>query len=89
MGTMPITGAGTDLEADDSSAFDSGGLSVAPRHLTPAELAARWRVSPRTLERWRVNGTGPCWLKLCGRVVYREEDVDTFESEALHGPRGK
>lgn len=55
------------------------------KHMTQAELAARWRVSPRTLERWRAFGDGPCWLKLCGRVVYRIEDVRAFEADHLHG----
>ena len=87
METLPITDVEADLDANHAGAFDPGAVPVPPRHLTPAELAARWRVSPRTLERWRVNGTGPCWLKLCGRVVYRQEDVDLFEVGALHGPR--
>ncbi len=53
------------------------------RHLTQNELAERWRVSPRTLERWRLEGKGPDWLKLTGRVVYREEDVAAFEAAHL------
>ena len=35
------------------------------------ELAARWRISPRTLERWRWAGGGPRFIKIGGRVVYR------------------
>ena len=50
-----------------------------PRHLNQAELAERWRVSTRTLDRWRDLGKGPAWLKLNGRVRYREEDVLAFE----------
>jgi hypothetical protein len=34
-------------------------------YLTQAELARRWRISPRTLERWRWKKTGPCYTKLC------------------------
>ena len=51
------------------------------RHLTQEEIAARWRISPRTLERWRWLGRGPRYLKLCGRVVYRLEDIEAFEAE--------
>jgi len=51
------------------------------RHLTQIELAQRWRISPRTLERWRWLGQGPQYLKIGGRVVYRLEDVETFEAE--------
>ena len=38
-------------------------------------LAERLHVSPRTLERWRVEGTGPPYMKAGGRVLYHEEDV--------------
>ena len=47
------------------------------------ELAQRWRISPRTLERWRCAGTGPAWLQLNGRVLYRLEDVLAFERSRL------
>jgi predicted site-specific integrase-resolvase len=51
------------------------------RHLNQIELAQRWRISPRTLERWRWLGQGPQYLKIGGRVVYRLEDVESFEAE--------
>lgn len=51
------------------------------RHLNQIELAQRWRISPRTLERWRWLGQGPQYLKIGGRVIYRLEDVETFEAE--------
>jgi hypothetical protein len=49
-------------------------------HLTQLDLARRWRVSPRTLERWRWLGQGPAYLKLGGRIVYLLEDVASYES---------
>ncbi|MFZ1414935.1 MAG: helix-turn-helix domain-containing protein [Defluviicoccus sp.] len=49
-------------------------------HLRPNELAARWRISPRTLERWRWIGAGPRFLKVSGRVLYRIEDIEVFEA---------
>jgi hypothetical protein len=55
------------------------------RHLSQQELAARWRISPRSLERWRWSGQGPRYLKLGGRVVYRLEDVQAFEAEQVRG----
>jgi hypothetical protein len=51
--------------------------------LNQTELAARWKISPRTLERWRWIGDGPRFLKIGGRVIYRIEDVETFERAAL------
>lgn len=53
------------------------------RHLHQVELAERWRISPRTLERWRWEGKGPRYLKLGGRVVYRLEDIEAFEAGKL------
>lgn len=54
------------------------------RHLNQVELARRWNISARTLERWRWLGEGPVYLKLGGRVAYRLEDVEKFEAERLH-----
>jgi hypothetical protein len=48
-------------------------------HLHQVDLARRWKLSPRTLERWRWTGEGPQFVKLGGRVVYRLEDVEAFE----------
>lgn len=53
------------------------------KHLTQIELAQRWRISPRTLERWRWLGQGPRYLKIGGRVVYRLEDIESFEAEKI------
>lgn len=51
------------------------------RHLNQTELAARWTISPRTLERWRFTGEGPQFMKIGGRVAYRLEDVHAYEAE--------
>ena len=56
----------------------------AVRHLTQLDLARRWRVSPRTLERWRWLGQGPAYLKLGAAVAYRLEDVEAFEAPQRH-----
>lgn len=45
------------------------------------ELAARWKISHRTLERWRWAQEGPRYLKIGGRVVYRLTDVEAFERQ--------
>jgi hypothetical protein len=58
-------------------------IEVMLYHLTQPELAERWRVSGRTLERWRRAGTGPFWLQLNGRVLYRLADVLAFEHSSL------
>ena len=53
------------------------------KHLNQIDLAARWNISHRTLERWRWTGEGPRFVKLGGRVVYRLEDVEAFEREQI------
>lgn len=53
------------------------------QHLHQRELAKRWGISPRTLERWRSIGFGPAFLKLGGRVAYRLADVEAFEAAQL------
>jgi len=55
--------------------------------LTPAELALRWRICTRTLDRWRKDRCGPPWIALGGRILYRLSDVDAFEARLLRsGP---
>jgi hypothetical protein len=51
----------------------------AVRHLTSLDLARRWRMSTRTLERWRWLRFGPAYLRLGKVVVYRLEDVEAYE----------
>lgn len=46
--------------------------------LTQREAAALLRLSERTLERYRLSGTGPAFVKLGRRVVYRAADLTAF-----------
>lgn len=48
--------------------------------ITQEQLADRWHMSPRTLEQWRWLGKGPKFLKIGARVLYREQDVEAWES---------
>jgi predicted site-specific integrase-resolvase len=61
---------------------------MSTKHLNQRELAERWNISQRTLERWRWVGDGPQFLKLGGRVVYRVEDVERYEAEQLRSHTG-
>ncbi|SEL48000.1 helix-turn-helix transcriptional regulator [Jannaschia helgolandensis] len=54
--------------------------------LSQIELAARWKISHRTLERWRWAQEGPRYLKIGGRVVYRVSDVEAFERQVQSCP---
>jgi predicted DNA-binding transcriptional regulator AlpA len=58
----------------------SNPVSQSGIYLTQSEVAALLRISPRTLERHRLAGTGPAYVKLGRRVVYSR---DTIEAWAL------
>ena len=50
-----------------------------PDLLITPELAELLRVSPRTVESWRVTGAGPSFRKLGrGRVLYDRRDVEAW-----------
>ena len=49
--------------------------------LTQNEAAEFLRLSPRTLERHRVAGTGPKFTKLGRRIVYRVSEIETWATE--------
>jgi predicted site-specific integrase-resolvase len=53
------------------------------RHLTSKELGRRWNMSFRSLERWRVRGKGPPYIRINGRCRYRLEDIEAFEREHM------
>ena len=53
---------------------------MTPPYLTQVELAARWRISPRTLERWRWAGEGLPFTKVGGRVLYSLSDIEAYEA---------
>ncbi len=46
--------------------------------LNTRQAAERCCLSPRTLEKRRVTGGGPLFIRLGGAVRYRLEDLDTW-----------
>ncbi len=57
--------------------------------LSQKDLARRWGISHRTLERWRWLGTGPLFLKVGARVAYRLRDVEAYEATRLRSGGSK
>jgi len=57
--------------------------------LTPAEAAVRLLTKPRTLERWRSNGTGPRFVRIGRRVGYRPEDLTSFVAAQVRSHTGE
>ena len=57
---------------------------MSTRHFHQNDLARRWCISPRTLERWRWLKMGPAYVKVGGRVVYTLEDIHRYEIQQRH-----
>jgi len=57
--------------------------------INPRQLAARWCLSEKTLERWRMQGTGPAFFKLGGRVLYAMEQIHAHERSRLRAATGQ
>jgi hypothetical protein len=73
----------TPSSASDADGTDANPFDPPVRHLSQTDLSRRWRLSPRTLERWRSHGAGPQHLKIGGRVVYRLTDIEEYEAESI------
>ena len=53
-------------------------MQPADTFLTQDEAAKRLRLSPRTLERMRLNGDGPRFIKAGRRVLYRNSSLEAW-----------
>ena len=51
--------------------------------LTPEQTAAILQVRPKTLARWRWEGSGLPFIKIGGLVRYAESDLHTFIQSGL------
>lgn len=54
--------------------------------LNQTEVSRRWKMSERTLEAWRWHRKGPRFLRIGGRIRYRLEDIEQFESLQERSP---
>jgi hypothetical protein len=52
---------------------------------TETELAQRWNISVKTLQRWRSESRGPRYYKLSKAVRYALEDVLAYEDAQRQG----
>jgi len=56
-----------------------------PRLLRQREVADLLHVSTRTLEKWRVTGSGPRFVKVGRGCLYRVEDIEAWLETRLRG----
>ena len=48
-------------------------------YITEDEFCARYFISPRTAQRWRITGDGPPWVRLgLRKVAYRIADCESW-----------
>ena len=52
-------------------------------YLSETQVAERWGLSPKTLQRWRALHAGPDYLRVGKYVRYRPCDVERFEETVL------
>lgn len=43
--------------------------------MTERQVAFRWKISLKTLRRWRLDGEGPIWHKFFQHVRYHEANI--------------
>ena len=56
--------------------------------LTTSQAAELLQVGTQTLSNWRVQGVGPRFIRLDGRLVrYRQSDIDEYLAERIVAPR--
>lgn len=57
-----------------------------PRWKSIISIRSHWPPaggSEARLQRWRSEGIGPKFLNLCGRVLYRQIDIEAYEEACL------
>jgi len=55
--------------------------------LTAKQVSERIQRPERTLERWRLTGEGPPFVRLGRRIAYRAEDVERWLGSRTYASR--
>ena len=71
----------------DRNSSGWGADDLPPDFYRESDLASRWRVSRRTLQRWRAAGAGPGWMLIGGAIRYPAEEVHDYERRMRRGER--
>ncbi len=67
----------------NSSEFQNPGID--PSFLRERELASRWQMSTRTLQRWRAENYGPAYVRIGGAIRYLMDDILAYEARGRVG----
>ncbi len=49
--------------------------------ITEEDLAKYWKVKISTLRKWRSLGTGPAYVKVGAKIIYKKEAIEKYEQE--------
>jgi hypothetical protein len=63
--------------------MDTASTARAQRYLNNAQAATFLNLSPRTLEKLRSIGGGPCFRKFGRRVMYSPSDLETWSNSRV------
>jgi hypothetical protein len=85
LGESPRRDAGLDRHVDREEHPMVNDLPESLRFLTQKQLADLLTVSERTLERWRVEGHGPNFVRVGRRPLYRLADVGAWAQDQTFG----
>lgn len=80
-----MTGEVTDEQIMSGMKEHRQAVSAKQVMLSERDLAARWCMSRRTLQRLRAQRRGPPWLILGGTVRYRVDDILEYENRMQQG----
>jgi predicted DNA-binding transcriptional regulator AlpA len=62
---------------------NSSQVNASPIFFTEKQLAERWNISVKAIQRWRVVGQGPRWVKLGAAVRYPLAEIERYEDQAI------
>ncbi|GHC61924.1 helix-turn-helix transcriptional regulator [Neogemmobacter tilapiae] len=65
------------MNSNENEKYDRRDTNI----LLERELAARWKMSARTLQRWRAQGWGPSFIRIGGAIRYTLADVEDYEKQ--------
>ncbi|HEY0200830.1 MAG TPA: DNA-binding protein [Burkholderiaceae bacterium] len=62
--------------------------TLSETYLTERQFSDRYHVAPRTLQRWRVTGEGPRFVRLgVRRIAYRLSDAEAWAGQHVYVSR--
>lgn len=64
-------------------------MNATQQTITSRQAAEILNRSPVTLERWRRLRQGPPFLRVCGRVLYRSDDIARWLDKQVQEPEAQ